>query len=100
MLSQRTILCMALLFILSRMASAACEDCTDSCVLLPPSGSSFPCYEGTPADANKCFLTDPLLPDGETFACGVCSNFGYDEYLRQDPIYVNMALWGTNSTSV
>jgi hypothetical protein len=44
--------------------SDACLDCkTETCTLLPPDGSSFPCYEGALEAANKCYNTDPLLSE-------------------------------------
>ena len=49
-----------------------------------------------------CCSQDPLLADGTTWQCGVCSDFGYDTYLQNDPIYKNMELWtanGKNSTA-
>lgn len=74
--------------------SDACLDCADDvCALLPPSGSSFPCYQGTDRDANVCYNTDPLLPDGSTYVCGTCAAAGYPTYLRNDPIYKSMELW-------
>lgn len=74
-------------------ASGVCTGCADKCSLIPPAGGKFPCYQGTPADAAKCFQTDPLLASGTTWACGTCSSFGYPNYLQNDPIYHNMELW-------
>jgi hypothetical protein len=46
----------------SRSTKQACGTCRDNvCALLPPSGSGFPCYEGTPDNAATCYKTDPLL---------------------------------------
>ena len=46
----------------SRSTEQACGTCRDNvCALLPPSGSGFPCYEGTPDYAATCYKTDPLL---------------------------------------
>lgn len=107
-------------------ADNACLSCPDLCTLLPP--NNFPCYQGTPKNANFCFNTvrlclyeyawnletwrflpfiycaynaniynttqDPLLPDGETWVCGTCTDNGYTVYLQNDPIYTNMELWG------
>jgi hypothetical protein len=77
--------------------SDACLECGSTCALLPPADSSLPCYQGTSEDANFCFNTDILLPKDGTHACGVCSDFGYSSYLRNDPVYRNMELWGTQS---
>jgi len=80
--------------------SDACLDCTtDTCVLLPPDGSSFPRYEGALEDANKCYNTDPLLADGTTYKCSTCSSEGYDLYLQNDPIYKNMELWSAGTAT-
>jgi hypothetical protein len=73
-----------------------CNGCTDVCSLVPPANSSFPCYQGTPSDASKCFKTDPLLASGTTWTCETCSAVGYPVYLRNDPIYTSMELWSTN----
>jgi hypothetical protein len=56
-------------------------------------GSNFPCYQGSNADASKCLKTDPLLKEGTTWACGNCTSQGYPNYLQNDPIYKNMELW-------
>lgn len=74
--------------------SDACLSCPGGiCTLLPPSGSHFPCYQGSNKDANFCYNTDPLLPDGSTPICGICEDYGYSTYLQNDPIYKNMELW-------
>jgi hypothetical protein len=39
---------------------------------------------------------DPLLPEGVTYQCGTCQQFGYPTYLQNDPIYKNMGLWSPN----
>ncbi len=71
-----------------------CSTCTDNiCILVPPEGANFPCYEGTNDDASFCYTSDPLLKDGTTWACGVCKDLGYTKFLHNDPIYKNMALW-------
>ena len=74
--------------------SDACLDCADNvCALVPPSGSSFPCYQGNNEDANFCYNTDPLLPDGSSYQCGTCASIGYSLYIQNDPIYKNMELY-------
>jgi hypothetical protein len=35
----------------------ACLDCASVCAILAPTGSTFPCYQGTPSDANLCFYS-------------------------------------------
>lgn len=45
----------------------ACQGCATTCILLPPEGVSFPCYQGTPDDAAFCFKSDPILKDGTTW---------------------------------
>jgi predicted GH43/DUF377 family glycosyl hydrolase len=69
-----------------------CVACSDSCVLVPTS-KKYPCYEGTPKDASVCFETDPLLSEGTTARCGHCTDFGFSNYVRNDPIYTTMELW-------
>jgi len=71
----------------------ACARCDTWCSLLPPSDVVFPCYQGTPDDAATCFATDPLLQPNTTWSCGVCTDFGFPKYLRNDPIYTKMELW-------
>ncbi len=71
-----------------------CTDCTDVCSILAPSGSSFPCYQGTPENANFCYNTDPLIDPASTYICNTCSTAGYTVYLQNDPVYRNMELWG------
>lgn len=65
------ILVFALLFAVSRcegkLGGSACTGCTTTCILLPPEGVSFPCYQGTPDDAPFCFKSDPILKDGTTW---------------------------------
>ena len=39
-------------------ADDACLRCPDTCTLLPP--NNFPCYQGTPKNANFCFNTVSL----------------------------------------
>jgi hypothetical protein len=36
---------------------SACLDCMTVCAILPPAGSTFPCYQGTPSDANFCYYS-------------------------------------------
>lgn len=80
-----------------KRGSDACLECADDvCALLPPSGSSFPCYQGSDHDANVCYNTDPLLPDGSTYVCGTCAAAGYPAYLQNDPIYKTMELWSAS----
>mmetsp|Transcript_5173 Transcript_5173/g.7137 ORF Transcript_5173/g.7137 Transcript_5173/m.7137 type:complete len:110 (-) Transcript_5173:1416-1745(-) len=81
--------------------ASPCSTCSDLCILLPPGGSqlqvgsksSFPCYQGEPDDAAKCFLTDPLLLPGTTWQCGLCTDAGYAVYYGYDPLYTTMQLW-------
>ena len=69
---------------------------SDLCSLVPPDGSSgkFPCYQGTQKDATSCFKTDPALANGTTWSCSTCSELGFPNYLRNDPLYKSMELWG------
>ena len=60
------------------------------CILCSHSNLSFYCVVLT--------QQDPLLADGTTWQCGVCSDFGYSTYLQNDPIYKNMELWTTGSS--
>lgn len=76
----------------STSGSIPCTGCTDICTLLAPQPTPI-CYQGAPADAVKCFNTDPLLPAGSTWQCNSCASIGYTEYSRNDPIYKNMELW-------
>jgi hypothetical protein len=72
-----------------------CNRCLqDVCSIVPPAGASFPCYQGTKSDTSLCYTTDPLLVANSTTVCGSCSSVGYSEFLRYDPIYKNMQLWG------
>jgi hypothetical protein len=84
----------ALLLVSSSSAADSVCDCPELCSLLPPEGSVFPCYQGEPGHASTCFKTDPLLPEGSTWSCQSCADHGYPEYLRKDPIYRHMELWG------
>ena len=79
--------------------SETCLDCTDVCAILPPDGSTFPCYEGSPNNANNCYDTDPLIASTSTYACNTCSSQGYTVYLQNDPIYKNMGLWSKPSVA-
>lgn len=69
---------------------------SDLCSLVPPGGSSenIPCYQGTQEDATNCYKTDPLLVNGTAWSCSPCSEIGYPTYLRNDPLYKDMELWG------
>ena len=90
-----TLIILLVLVSLSVSEIPACSTCKDTtCVILPPDDyKNYPCYEGAPVDAAKCFKTDPLLKENATWACGNCASFGYTKYLRQDPLYTEMALW-------
>lgn len=78
----------------SAVDSNACSACTSICTIIPPAGSTFPCYEGTPANTKSCYNTDPLIQSGSTYQCTACTDLGYPYYLQNDPVYVNMELWG------
>ena len=82
----------------NKRGSDACLDCSETCSILPPSGSTFPCYQGAPDDANFCFNTDPLITSTSTYVCGTCAEQGYSTYLQNDPIYKNMQLWNKASS--
>jgi hypothetical protein len=71
-------------------AMAAVCECSESvCALIPPpDANNFPCYQGSNADASKCFKTDPLLKDGTTWSCGNCSAHGYPYYKQNDPVRI------------
>jgi hypothetical protein len=73
----------------------ACNSCSANvCSILPPgTDSQFPCYEGTNEDTKFCYNTDPLIPNGAKWVCGQCADFGFPNYLQNDPIYKNMELW-------
>lgn len=77
--------------------SVPCKGCSTVCSILPPPGSDFLCYEGSPSDTTKCFSTDPLIKANSTTICDTCANVGYTVYIRNDPIYVNMGLWNVPS---
>lgn len=80
--------------------SKACLECTTGvCALVPPSGSSTPCYQGAPEDANFCYNTDPLVSKDATHVCDTCSSVGYTTYVQNDPIYKNMELWMKSNTA-
>jgi hypothetical protein len=73
-----------------------CHKCVfkgTDCVLLPPKDVTFPCYQGSPQSAAACFATDPLMDEDTTWECGECADFGFPQYLINDPIYKNMELW-------
>ena len=42
-------------------STTACLECTSTCAILPPTGVTFPCYQGSPTDANKCYDTVKIL---------------------------------------
>lgn len=42
--------------------SKACLECAGSCAILPPLGTNFPCYEGSPKNANFCYNTVTTSP--------------------------------------
>lgn len=63
------------------------------CIILPPDDSKAPCYQGSNADTDKCFKTDPLLVDDVTKSCGTCEKFGFSTYIRNDPLYKTMSLY-------
>lgn len=88
-----TSIALATYFTLSYSKSDACLKCSGSCAILPPDTQKFPCYQGDPKNANFCYNTDPLLPDGVVAHCGTCETFGYTHYIQNDPIYKNMQLW-------
>jgi hypothetical protein len=67
-------------------AMLCCAVCVCVCVL--PRRPAFSCFD----------VQDPLLKEGTTWQCGVCSDFGYNTYLQNDPIYKNMELWTVGST--
>jgi hypothetical protein len=75
------------------IAESVCK-CSGQCSLIPPADKvGYPCYQGLPDDAAKCYKTDPLLASGTTWSCGNCTQFGYPVYLRNDPLYTSMELW-------
>jgi hypothetical protein len=79
---------------LQKNEKGACDACADDlCSIVPPVGSSFPCYEGSVDNTNTCFATDPLLQANSTTLCASCASSGYGSYLMNDPIYKSMALW-------
>lgn len=86
---------------LTSEAFGVCSGCTGQCVIIPPTGSTFPCYQGSPSNTATCYNTDPLISPDSTWECGLCSYFGYPYYKQNDPVYTNMELWTvTNSSSV
>lgn len=92
---------MMLLAVCAVSASKMSEPCgcgDDKCTILPPKDTTAPCYEGSNTDTDNCFATDPLLVDGATKQCGACSDFGYSNYLRNDPLYKSMSLYGLDAT--
>lgn len=84
----------------------ACSTCSNSetskCVLVPPVDGELFCYQGLNEDAKKCFNTDPFVIN-YSWTCGLCSEHinkdgaNYTVYIRNDPIYTNMELWGTSA---
>lgn len=86
---------------LAMPSDLVCNGCSSTCSLY--STDSFPCYEGAPNDAVRCYNTDPLIPAGTVWSCDTCASHGYTVYLRQDPVYTKMALWSvaaSNETKV
>ncbi len=79
---------------LSLAVDKVCDCSTPNCAIIPPAGVDFPCYQGAPSDATKCYNTDPLFKTGTTWSCGNCTSFGYLTYLKNDPVYKSMELWG------
>jgi hypothetical protein len=74
-------------------ALASCDVCgTDKCVILPPNADEPTdlCYQGNNADTQQCFETDPLLQEGATLDCGVCTDHSFSTFLMNDPLYPNM----------
>jgi hypothetical protein len=83
--------------IFATIAESVCK-CNGQCSLIPPADKSgYPCYQGSPDDASKCYKTDPLLASGTSWSCGNCTQFGYPTYLRNDPLYTSMELWTSAS---
>lgn len=79
-------------------AGKACVGCTTTCSIYSEGSPSFPCYQGAVDDAVKCYASDPLLPSDSLWTCQTCATLGYPTYLRNDPIYQKMELWGNGST--
>lgn len=84
----------------TQLKPSICTECTSNvCSILPEPGSTFPCYQGTPENANICHKTDPLIHT-DTYVCDTCASQGYGKYIQNDPIYTNMELWGKSSSNV
>jgi len=79
-----------------------CLGCPDNtCALVPPEPytATSLCYQGNNQNAQFCYLTDPLIVEGTVPVCGVCKDFGFTYYFRNDPIYTNMELWQVPTTT-
>jgi hypothetical protein len=82
----------------TQIKSSICTECTSNvCSILPESGSTFPCYQGTPENTNLCYKTDPLIKTN-TYVCNTCASQGYGNYIQNDPVYINMELWSKKNT--
>jgi hypothetical protein len=83
-----------------KIKSSICSECTGNvCSIIPEPGSTLPCYQGTPKNTNICYKTDPLIYT-DAYICDTCASQGYSKYLQNDPIYINMELWGKSTTKI
>lgn len=79
----------------------ACNGCAENCSIVPPKDATkYPCYQGLPEDTKDCFNNDIAINDDAIWACGNCADFGYPNYLRNDPVYRKMGLWTTEKIGV
>jgi len=73
--------------------SNPCDCSEDVCILVPPAGSSIPCYQGNNNYTTFCYENDVVVRNHTPMCNTKCSYNGYEDYLRNDPVYKNMELW-------
>jgi cephalosporin-C deacetylase-like acetyl esterase len=102
MLQLIKILCLVSFMKLSSSLKDDICSCGDElfCSITPPPNSIYPCYLGTIESTTDCFLNDPLVNKDAIWQCGNCSDFGFDNYIRNDPIYKDMELWTLGSKKI
>ena len=67
----------------------SCDECKESCVLIPESENYQGCYYGSSnAAVENCYTKQPPYLDGYSIFCGDCQSYGYPCYinLNNDPL--------------